>query len=110
MEKRAHTLPGLLDVHAYSTEGATFSREGRLENPGAASLGYPHLLCDVGAAAAPWCTLDSGDALLHMRAAQRQEGGQGSHHPAQEDDAALFRLQQQWFFPDQRNLSTAGQF
>lgn len=55
-------------------------------------------------------TLDSGDALLHMSAPQRQEGGQGSHHPAQEDDAALFRLQQQWFFPDQRTLSMAGQF
>lgn len=56
------------------------------------------------------CTLDTADALLHMRAAQRQEEGQGSPHPAEENDAALFRLQQQWFFPEQRTLSMAGQF
>lgn len=56
------------------------------------------------------CSLDSSDALLHMRAAQRQEGGQSSPHPAEEEDAALFRLQWQWFFPEQRALSTAGQF
>lgn len=55
-------------------------------------------------------TPDTGDARLHMRAAQRQEGGQGSPRPAEEADAALFRLHQQQFFPEQRTQSVAGQF
>lgn len=39
-------------AHATGTLGATFSGEGRLAGPGAASLDLPPLLCDTGAAAA----------------------------------------------------------
>lgn len=98
---------GSMAVHAHITD----TPRCHLQQEGQAGW-YSHSLCCV-----TWeqqlllgCTLDTGCALLHMRAALRQEGGQGSPHPAEEDDAALFRLQQQWIFHEQRTLNMAGQF
>lgn len=43
-----------LCMHSTGTLRWHLQQGGQAEGPGAASLGYPHLLWDMGAAAAPW--------------------------------------------------------
>lgn len=92
MSPHSPRAPWLCMPTSLAPPGATFSREGRLKVQVLPVLDVP-ICCVTGEQQLLLgCTLDPGDALLHMRAAPRQEGGQGSPHPAEEDDAALFRL------------------